>query len=75
MAENLLFPEEQTTFAAGLERLQVERMGAETHERLRPSMHKLAAELASRWPWIPAGSFFNQSCAFASVVRGRDFAA
>ena len=48
MAENMLSPEEQSNLAAAFERLEVEKMGAGTHERLHARMEKLLAELAAR---------------------------
>jgi hemerythrin-like domain-containing protein len=46
MAENMLTPEEQKKLAADFERLEIEKMGAGTHERLHASMDRLVAELA-----------------------------
>lgn len=46
MAENMLSPEEQSHLAAEFEKLEVEKMGAGTHERLHASMVKLVGELA-----------------------------
>lgn len=48
MAENMLTPEEQEKLAADFEKLETEKMGAGTHERLHASMDKLVAELAPR---------------------------
>jgi hemerythrin-like domain-containing protein len=45
MAENMLSPEEQSTLAAEFEKLEVEKMGAGTHERLHALMDQLAATL------------------------------
>lgn len=45
MAENLLSPEEQSALAAEFERLEVEKMGAGTHERLHAKMDQLVAML------------------------------
>lgn len=44
MAENLLTPAEQAEMAAAFERVEEEKMGAGTHERLHALMDKLAAE-------------------------------
>lgn len=46
MAEQVLTPEEQSQMAESFEKLEVERMGAGTHERLHAKMERLAAELA-----------------------------
>jgi hemerythrin-like domain-containing protein len=46
VAENMLSPEEQSHLAAEFEKLEVEKMGAGTHERLHASMDKLIHELA-----------------------------
>lgn len=46
MAERILTPEEQAQLAESFEKLEVERMGAGTHERLHAKMERLAAELA-----------------------------
>ena len=46
MAENMLSPEEQSKLAAEFEKLEVEKMGAGTHERLHATMDKLVHELA-----------------------------
>jgi len=48
MAENMLTAEEQRQLAADFERLEIEKMGAGTHERLHASMDKLVAELTPR---------------------------
>jgi hemerythrin-like domain-containing protein len=48
MAENMLTPEEQKQLAADFDRIEVEKMGAGTHERLHAKMEKLLAELAPR---------------------------
>jgi hemerythrin-like domain-containing protein len=45
MAENMLSPEEQSNLAAEFEKLEVEKMGAGTHERLHASMDRLLAAL------------------------------
>jgi hemerythrin-like domain-containing protein len=47
MAENILSPEEQSHLAAEFDKLEVEKMGAGTHERLHAVMEKLVAELAA----------------------------
>ena len=44
MAENLLTPAEQAEMAAAFEKVEEEKMGAGTHERLHALMDKLAAE-------------------------------
>jgi hemerythrin-like domain-containing protein len=46
IAEQMLTPAEQATLAEGFEKLEVEKMGAGTHERLHTKMHTLLAELA-----------------------------
>lgn len=46
MAENMLTPEEQKQLAADFEKVEIEKMGVGTHERLHASMDKLVAELA-----------------------------
>lgn len=46
MAENMLTPQEQEELAAEFDKVEIEKMGAGTHERLHASMEKLAAELA-----------------------------
>jgi hemerythrin-like domain-containing protein len=48
MAENMLTPDEQKQLAADFDRIEVEKMGAGTHERLHAKMEKLLAELAPR---------------------------
>jgi hemerythrin-like domain-containing protein len=45
MAENLLTPAEQADLASAFERVEEEKMGAGTHERLHALMDKLAAEI------------------------------
>jgi len=47
MAENMLSPEEQSNLAAEFEKLEVEKMGAGTHERLHAKMEELIAALAA----------------------------
>lgn len=46
MAERVLTPEEQKQLAASFERVEVEKLGAGTHERLHAKMNRLLAELA-----------------------------
>src|SRR5215470_471718 len=46
VAEQMLTSAEQTMLAEGFERLEVEKMGAGTHQRLHAKMHTLLAELA-----------------------------
>ena len=46
MAERMLTPEEQGTLATSFEKVEIERMGAGTHERLHAQMDQL---LASIW--------------------------
>ena len=48
MAENMLTAEEQKQLAADFDRIEVEKMGAGTHERLHAKMEKLLTELAPR---------------------------
>lgn len=48
MAEQALTPEEQRQLAESFEKLEVEKMGAGTHERLHAKMDKLVAELAPK---------------------------
>jgi hemerythrin-like domain-containing protein len=48
MAEQVLTPEEQGQLAQSFEKLEVEKMGAGTHQRLHAKMEKLVAELAPR---------------------------
>ncbi len=48
MAENMLTPEEQKQLAAEFDKVEIEKMGAGTHERLHASMDKLATELLAR---------------------------
>lgn len=45
MAERMLTPGEQTELAEGFEKLEVEKMGAGTHERLHAMMAKLIKEI------------------------------
>ena len=45
MAENMLTPEEQKKLAADFEKVEIEKMGADTHARLHASMDRLVAEL------------------------------
>lgn len=45
MAEQMLTPAEQAALAEGFEKLEVEKMGAGTHERLHAKMRVLLAEL------------------------------
>jgi hemerythrin-like domain-containing protein len=45
MAERMLAPEEQAELAEGFETLEVEKMGAGTHERLHALMAKLIKEI------------------------------
>jgi hemerythrin-like domain-containing protein len=47
MAENMLTREEQQQLAAEFDRVEIEKMGAGTHERLHAKMEKLIAELAA----------------------------
>lgn len=48
MAEQLLSPAEQTELAAAFEKVEEEKMGAGTHERLHALMDKLTAEILRR---------------------------
>jgi hemerythrin-like domain-containing protein len=48
MAENLLSATEQSELARGFEKVEEEKMGAGTHERLHALMEKLAADLLRR---------------------------
>lgn len=48
MAERVLTPDEQAQLAESFEKLEIEKMGAGTHERLHAKMEKLVAELAPR---------------------------
>lgn len=48
MAENMLTPDEQKELAAGFDRIEIEKMGAGTHERLHAKMEKLLVELTAR---------------------------
>jgi hemerythrin-like domain-containing protein len=48
MAERLLTPEEQEGLAESFEKLEIEKMGAGTHQRLHAKMERLVAELAVR---------------------------
>lgn len=45
MAERMLSPEEQNQLAGKFDRLEIEKMGVGTHERLHAQMEKLLAEL------------------------------
>ena len=45
MAERMLSPEEQGELAEGFEKIEVEKMGAGTHERLHAMMAKLIKEI------------------------------
>lgn len=45
MAENLMTPAEQDELAAAFEKVEAEKMGAGTHERLHALMDKLAAQI------------------------------
>jgi hemerythrin-like domain-containing protein len=45
MTENMLTPEEQRQLAAEFDKVEIEKMGAGTHERLHASMDRLVAEL------------------------------
>jgi hemerythrin-like domain-containing protein len=45
MAERMLTPEEQTALAEGFEKIEVEKMGAGTHERLHAMMAKLIKDI------------------------------
>jgi hypothetical protein len=47
MAERVLTPAEQADLAEGFEKLEVEKMGAGTHERLHVMMDALLARLAT----------------------------
>jgi len=47
MAENMLSREEQQQLAAEFDRVEIEKMGAGTHERLHAKMEKLIGELAA----------------------------
>ena len=47
MAENVLSAAEQTELAAAFEKVEEEKMGAGTHERLHALMDKLCAEVLS----------------------------
>ena len=47
MAENMLMPEEQKQLAADFDRIEIEKMGAGTHERLHAKMERLITELAA----------------------------
>jgi len=46
MAEQVLTPEEQTSLAADFEKVEIEKMGAGTHERLHVRMEELLADVA-----------------------------
>ncbi len=48
MAERILTPEEQSQLAESFEKLEVEKMGVGTHERLHAKMNKLVAALAAK---------------------------
>ncbi len=48
IAEQVLTPQEQAQLAESFERLEVEKMGAGTHERLHAKMGKLLQEFAAR---------------------------
>jgi hemerythrin-like domain-containing protein len=48
MAERVLTPEEQEGLAESFEKLEIEKIGAGTHQRLHAKMERLAAELAVR---------------------------
>ncbi len=48
MAERILTSEEQSELAGEFERLEVEKMGEGTHERLHCLMHQLRAEIFAR---------------------------
>lgn len=48
MAENLLSPADQTRLATEFERVEEEKMGAGTHERLHALMDRLTAEILPR---------------------------
>ena len=50
MAERLLTESEQRELAGAFENLEVEKMGAGTHERLHALMDKLVAEISSSVP-------------------------
>jgi hypothetical protein len=45
MAERMLTPSEQAELAEGFEKIEVEKMGAGTHERLHAMMAKLIKEI------------------------------
>ena len=47
MAERMLTAAEQEQLAADFDKIEVEKMGAGTHERLHAKMHKLITELAA----------------------------
>jgi hypothetical protein len=46
MAERLLSETEQQELAKAFERIEVEKMGAGTHQRLHAKMDKLLAEIS-----------------------------
>lgn len=48
MAENLLSPEEQERLAGEFDRVESEKIGAGTHERLHQMMDRLAAEVLAK---------------------------
>jgi hemerythrin-like domain-containing protein len=48
MAERILSSQEQETLAERFEQLEVEKMGAGTHQRLHADMERLAAEFSNR---------------------------
>jgi hemerythrin-like domain-containing protein len=50
MAERVLRPAEQADLAEGFEKLEVEKMGAGTHERLHAMMDTLLARLSTERP-------------------------
>ncbi len=47
MAEGILSPEEQNSLAAEFERLEIDKMGAGTHERLHARMAQILKEVAA----------------------------
>lgn len=47
IAERILTPEEQQSLAESFEKLEVEKMGPGTHQRLHAKMEKLVAEVAA----------------------------
>jgi hemerythrin-like domain-containing protein len=48
MAERLLSAQEQEELADNFEKLEIEKLGSGTHQRLHAKMEKLVAELAAR---------------------------